>query len=207
MKRLQFIFPAMAIAGALVGCSLGGTSAPTSAAPVATRAPEDTPAVSELPQATVVQTAINPCDLVPQDEASALANFNFGEGQLEANPGKASRCTYGSETTNVMIIEVAQASDVATAQQDRDQFIAFLQSQAASLAEQGLVITQIPDFADGAVSATLDASIGGVTISGSALGFLHDTVFFGISDLTRGQPAPTIDALKNEANTVIARLP
>jgi hypothetical protein len=106
-----------------------------------------------------------------------------------------------------MTIEVAQAPDVATAQKDRDQFVADLQSKAAELASQGLVVTQIPDFADGAVSATLNMSIAGVTIGGSALGFLHGPVFVGISDITRGQPAPTVDALKNEAITIIGRLP
>jgi hypothetical protein len=212
MRHFQLVFPVVAVAAALIGCSVGGTgAAPSAQPPIQTPQPisatTDTPSVGQEPPVKMVQAPINPCDLVPQDEASTLANYQFDVGSLEDDPNGGQRCVYGSQSTNVMSVLVAQASDPTTAQGYRDKFVAEMQSQAAQLAANGLVVTEVPDFADGAVQATLDLSIGGMTISGSAFGFLKGDTFVGISDVTRGQPAPTIDALKAEANTVIGRLP
>lgn len=213
MKPVHATLAALTMAALLFGCGLGSTAATTATpstvpiAPPPQQAPTDTPAATDQPQTTSSPTSLDPCVLVPKDEASTLANYTFGDGVEETNPDGGKRCVYGSQTTNVMNIEVAQAPDVATAKQYKDSFIADIQSQAAQLASQGLVVTQVPDFADGAVQAELNISISGISISGSAFAFLKGTVFFGMSDVSRGQPAPTIDALKGEANTVIGRLP
>jgi hypothetical protein len=147
MKRLQLILPAAAVAAALIGCSLGGTTSagPTSApATSAVQKPTtvvgvatDTPDISQVPSGGAVQVQINPCDLVPQAEASTLANFQFEAGTVEDNPSGGRRCVYGSQATNVMTVMVAQASDATTAQAYRDAFITDIQSQAAELSGWG----------------------------------------------------------------------
>ncbi len=216
MKVGRFGSVLLVIAATMWACSLGGTSSTGPTAPAATQPqqpaaslqPANTPSVGLQPQATSAGTALNPCDLVPQGEASTLANFQFDAGTKEDNPSGGSRCVYGSQATNVMTINVAQASDAATAQAYRDAFIADIQSQAAQLAGKGLTVTELPDFQDGAVQATLSFSMAGVTINGSAFGFLKGATFVGISDVTRGQDAPTVQALMDEmTNHVIPRLP
>lgn len=217
MKVFKFGLAALAVGVTMLACSLGGTASASPTAPAAnqpTQQPEaslqpaNTPSVGLQPPATSVGTALNPCDLVPQDEASTLANYAFDVGTVEDNPSGGSRCVYGSQTTNVMNVELAQAPDPATAQAYRDKFISDLQAQAAQLAAKGLVVTQVPDFQDGAVQATINFTISGITISGSAFGFLKGANFVGISDVTRGQPAPTVQAIMDEmTNNVIPRLP
>jgi hypothetical protein len=152
-------------------------------------------------------TSLDPCQVVPSGEASALTGVMFGEGKEETNPGGGKRCVYGANTANVLSVLVAQAPDVTTAQQYKQAFIADIQAQAQQLASQGLTVTEVPDFADGAVQAQLSLSYGGQTIGGSAFGFLKGMVFVGMSDVTKGQGAPSIEALKAEATTVMGRLP
>ncbi len=144
MKVFKLGLAALAVGVTMLACSLGGTSSTSPTAPAATQPqqpaaslqPANTPSVGLQPQATSAGTALNPCDIVPQDEASTLANFQFDAGTVEANSGSGSRCVYGSQSTNVMTVNVAQASDAATAQAYRDAFIADIQSQAAQIGRQ-----------------------------------------------------------------------
>lgn len=103
-----------------------------------------------------------------------------------------------------MRVELTRASDAATAQAYRDKFISDLQRQAAQLAANGLVVAQVPDFQDGAVQASLSFTMAGITIYGSAFGFLKGANFVGIGEFTHGQPAPTVQAIMDEmTNNVI----
>jgi uncharacterized membrane protein len=192
------------------------TEAPTSASiPTATNTPQSTeaptPAVIQKatsePQQAAVNTPLDPCILISSQEASTLAAASFGQGKENTTPDGFRSCTYGSQTTNVFTVDVVQAPDKATAQADKAQFLADLQAQVQQLTDQGLNITELPNFADGAVMADASLNAGGATINGRAIGFLKGTVFFGFSDLVVGGAAPSSDAIQTEATTVLGRLP
>src|ERR1039457_4982289 len=98
----------------------------TAVAP-ATTAPAPAPATST----SATPTNLDPCQLVTQDEASSLAGATFGPGKEESTGG-GKECVYGSQTTNVMDIIVAQAPDAATAQADYAQAQGDAQTTIAS---------------------------------------------------------------------------
>jgi hypothetical protein len=192
------------------------TSAPV-AAPTATNLPQPTatavptptqpPAVAAAPQQQVVNTLLDPCVLVPSQDASTLTGTPFGQGVESSTPGGLKICTYGSQSADVFTVEVVQASNVAAAQAAKTQFVADLQANLQQITDQGINVTQLPNFADGAVIGQVSFSGGGMTLNGSAMGFLKGTIFVGFSDLNMNGSAPTSDALQNEATTVLERLP
>jgi hypothetical protein len=206
MNRYGIALVVLAIAALLSACSAAtSTPAPTAApVPTATLAP-----AAVLPQsAQVVATPLDPCQLVTQAEASALAGTTFGAGQERSNPEGLKICAYSTQSSNVFTVEAAQATSVAEAQNYKDQFLAELQSNLGQLSDQGINVTQLPNFADGAVLASASFSGQGISMNGSAIGVLKGTVFFGFSDVViGGGAAPTSDALQSEATTVLGRLP
>jgi hypothetical protein len=183
--------------------SIGPTAISTSVPSI----PTSTPVAASAQQQFSKQTLLDPCVLIDSQEASTFTGASYGTGTEGTTSGGGMTCTYGSETTNVFIVEVAQAPDVATAQADKVQFIDDLQAKLQQLASQGLNITELPNFADGATMAQVNLSIGGETISGSAMGFLKGAIFFGFSDEVKGGQAPSSAAVQAEAQTVLGRLP
>ncbi len=189
------------------------TEAPTQATlPTATTAvqPTSVPTTASTPAAAssqLVTTSLDPCTLISNQEASTLTGASFGQGEEGSTPQGLKTCTYGANTMNIFTIDVVQASDVSAAQADKAQFLADLQANAQQLASQGLNVTQLPDFADGAVKASADVSAGGISVSANAFGFLKGTIFFGFSDVAVGGTAPSDAAMQAEASTVLGRLP
>jgi hypothetical protein len=181
--------------------------------PTAVNTPENTSTPTQAPAATATSlppaaaTQLDPCVLINSETASALAGVTFGDGVDSTTPEGLKTCTYGSQTTNILIVDVVQAADVATAQAAKQQFLTDLQTNLAQLTSAGMNITQLPDFADGAVMANIDYNVGGISISGNAIGFLKGTVFFGFSDLALGGTAPTDKAMQDEATAVLGMLP
>jgi hypothetical protein len=191
----------LAMAALLSAC--GAATATPTAAPT----PLDTPVPTSAPVQTSAPTALDPCTLLTPEEISSLAGTTFGAGEEGTTPGGGKTCTFGANTANVFMVEVAQAPDVATAQTYKKQFVADLEARSQQLASAGLKVTELPNFADGAVIGTLNLDIAGITINGSAMGVLKGTVFFGYSDVVKGGAAPTTEALQAEAQTVLGRLP
>jgi len=186
------------LASACAGAASSPTSAPT---------PVNTPTATSAPQATATPTSLEPCDLIPSEEASALAGTTYAEGMEGTTPGGGKTCTYGAGTLNVFTVEVAQAPDVETAQAYKTQFVADLEAKLQELASTGITVTELPDFADGAVVGQATFTVAGTTINGSGFGFLKGTIFVGFSDVVVGGTAPTNEALQSEAETVLERLP
>lgn len=189
--------------------STGASQPLATAIPAATSAPAATatPASSSVSNATAVSTQLDPCQLIDSQEASKLVGTTFGQGKEVTTHDNLKICTYGGQSTNILTVEVVQAPDVATAQADKAQFLADLQSSMQELTSDGLKVTQLPNFADGAVTANANVSSGGISMSGNAFGFLKGTVFFGFSDVAIGGTAPTDAAMQAEANSVLAMLP
>ncbi len=114
-------------------------------------------------------------------------------------------CTYGANTKNVLEVEVGQAPDVATAEAYQASFLNDIKSGLAQFGDIPIQVTQISDFGNGAVSATLGQNV--INVTGSAFGFRKNTIFFGFSDLVLGGNAPTPDAMRAEAAFVLGELP
>jgi len=190
------------MAGLLSACSTATPAAPT-AAPTAA----STAAPVAAPLLTAAPVSLDPCALIPSDVASALAGASFGAGEQGSTEGGGRTCTYGAQTTNVFIVDVAQAPDEDTAKAYKAQFLADLEAKAEEMAARGLETTELPDFADGAVTASLNLNVGGIAISGGAFGFVKGTIFVGFSDLVKGGAAPSAEALQAEAQSIADQLP
>jgi hypothetical protein len=196
------------LAGLLSACTAtANPTQPTLApSPTATTipAPTATQAAASLPQ-TSGSTSLDPCVLLDSNAAYNLTGVSFGAGVESTLDGGGKMCTYGANTSNVLMVEVGQAPDIATAQVYQANFLNDIQSGLAQFGNVPLQVTQITDFADGAISATLGQNI--INITGSAFGFRKGTIFFGFSDLVLGGQAPTLESMQAEAATVLGELP
>jgi hypothetical protein len=153
--------------------------------------------------ATGIPTALDPCQIVPASEASALAGTTFTAGVESVTSGNGKICTYGGQTLNVFEAIVGQAPDVATAQAGKAAAEAAINQQAGG----ALKFIELPGFADGAAYVIGSLTISGQTFNGSAFYALKGTTFFGFSDLALGHATPTLAAMQAEAQTILGRLP
>jgi hypothetical protein len=177
---------------------LDGASAPSSAAPAA------------APSQSAAAISLDPCQLVTSSEASSLAGTTYGSGQEETGNGRK-RCVYGSGTTNVFTVGVAQAQDSATAQADWTQD----QSEAQAAVEQklpsGVKVTldtqNVTGLADRAATATGSTSIDRRAVGFSGIYLLKGATFLAFQDVQLGNAAPTASAMQTEAATALARVP
>ena len=166
MDKKLFAASVLALAALLSACS-ASPSNPATPTPTTVIGAINLPAPTASPAPTSVQTLtatpdpLDPCVLIGTQEASTFTGASFGPGQEETLGSGANLCTYGANTANVFLVEVAQAPDVATAQADKADFLATLEANAAQLASGGLNVTQLPAFADGATLGVLSTSIQG----------------------------------------------
>jgi hypothetical protein len=190
-------------------------TATTLATPQAQTVTQNTPPPTSVPtplaqstsQQSAVQTSIDPCQLVSSQEASTLTGSTYGSGVEGTSTNGLNTCTYGAQTSNIFQVEVVQAPDVKTAQAYKAQFLADIQANLSQLTDQGINVTEIPGFADGAVMATISVNSGGIDLSGIGMGFLKGTIYVGFSDLSIGGAVPSSAAMQSEATTVLGRLP
>lgn len=171
------------------------------AVPTATTAPTDTQAAAIKP------SGLDPCQLISSAEASKLTGATFGQGTEGTIAGGVNSCTYGAQATNLFFVEVIQAADKATADKAEKDFLDTLNANVQNLTNQGLTVTQIPTFADGAVYADASITAMGTQVDGSAFAFRKGNIFFGFSDVVIGGVAPTQALAQAEAQTVLGRLP
>jgi len=177
----------------------------TSAATVA--APEATGVPTAAAQATGAATALDPCQVVPLDEASALAGTAYSEGKESTYPDSGPSCVYGAVSANVLTIVVNQAADAAAAKASRDAFLDSLNTWSEQLTGNGIDIVEVSDFADGAIQGQMHVSDQGHILNGSAFAFVKGTTCFGIMDIVTGADAPSLGALQAEATKALDRIP
>ena len=212
IPQILFGISLLALAVLLSACSPSSnnpaTPTPTTViAQINLPLPTATPVPTSVDQQLTAQASLDRCALVDSQDASTYAGASFGPGEESTTAGGGRICTYGSETANVFMVEVAQAPDVATAVAAKADFLAMLQASAQKLASGGLNVTQLPAFADGATMAQLNTGAGGVAINGSAIGVLKGAIFFGFSDVVMGGAAPSATAVQAEATTLLGLLP
>ena len=217
---------ATVLTAALAGCSTAGSAGttPTATQPasIAATASAATPAAtsaatspvasaSPSPSQSGVATSLNPCQIVPADEASAVAGTTFGAGEEEPTGTGGERCVYGSETTNVFSVIVGQADSATDAEADYSQEEADAQSAITKQVPAGVKLNEqtqdVSGLGDRATVVSGSVSMGAESIAASAIYLLKGAVFLSFSDEVVGADAPTADALEAEATKALARLP
>jgi hypothetical protein len=198
-----------AVASAITNASIPpiATEAPTTAPSVEpSSASTEAPSETELPSA--VATDIDPCQLITQQEASSLVGVAFGAGKAETDANHLKRCSYAGPGPNIFMVEVAVAPDEATAKAAEAQAQADLASQSKDQAGVTLHVTQLPGFADNTDAAILEGSAASpIAVDARAMLLLRGVDFVAFSDVAIGGKAPSQDAMKSQANTVLGKLP
>lgn len=156
--------------------------------------------------------AVNPCDVVTRQEASSLAGTSLTAGKEDNNSGDTGkRCTYGSMTTNVFWVQIAQASSPAEAQAQWTQYQAKAEAALAkSLPGVSTVkpqLTMESGIGDRAATATWSKTISGRTLNISAIYVIKGAWFLAFGDLALNRKAPSVADLKTQAGTSLIRLP
>ena len=156
--------------------------------------------------------------MVTQAEASTIAGATFGPGKEElTNGGKI--CVYGSQTTNVFTVLVAQ-SDPKLAAAEFDQELAVAEAKVESALPAGVSVPLgVQDLdasssnSSGASTAIGDKAVGLVgseTVVGRSIYFtgiyvLSGGTFVLIGDLVLGHASPPLTAMEDEARTALSR--
>ena len=196
---LLVALPALALAACSASTSTGTPTPSTSNATI-------------NPSQTAVPTTTDPCQVVTASEASSLAGTSYSAGKEETTSGNDKICVYGSATTNVFEVNLAIASDAATAQADWTAEEAKVQSHLQQNVPPGvqfninLVDTSVQG-ADKAATASGNTTIAGHTFNVAGIYLLKGADFLAFSDLNVGGAAPATSALETQAQTSLGRLP
>jgi hypothetical protein len=214
MKHLPTIAAAALVAASLAAC--GSNNKPTadpsspsslkvSQAATSTSPPTKAPPTKASPPSSPQGQANNldPCQLVTQSEASALANANFGPGKEEGNQIRH-ECVYGAQTPNVLTVFVLEGASTGDAQAEWDQLLAEAQ-QAAGQAANLIQLTPGSGLADR--SEWVELNLSAIHVDGRGLAFLSGAVGVYVVDVVRDGTAPSRTAMTAEAQTVLSRLP
>lgn len=189
------------------GGPTSGASTPPAVTSQAATEPPGTAAPSEaaasVPEVTAVPTSIDPCTVVTQAEASALAGASFGAGEETTTSGNGKICTYGAQTLNVMTVSVALAPDQATIAAGEAQVEADLQKAVSA----GLTKTDLSGVGDKAVYLAASQTVSGQKVSVVAIYVVRGLTFLAISDVVVNAAPPTSAALQAQATTSLGRLP
>jgi hypothetical protein len=178
---------------------LGGCSSPGSG-------PSGSPSVAPQP-ATSTLTTLNPCELVTAAEASTLTGATYADGTPESTGQGGLRCVYGSNTTNVFFVQVAQGANPAAAQAAWvDEKAAFQSALSEATAVATVNENDVTGIGDLAATVSESASILGVPVNGSGIYLIKGSNFLAFGATSNG-PVPTADALKAQAMTSVARMP
>jgi hypothetical protein len=213
MKSIPTIAAAALVVATLAACgsnnrptadptpaaSLKATHTTRSTSPSTTASSSGTPSSSPQGQAN----NLDPCQLVTQSEASALAQASYGPGKLEGNSIRH-ECVYGAQTPNVLDVFVLQGASTGDAQAEWDQLLAEAK-QAAGQASNLITLTPQSGLADRA--EWVELNLARVHIAGRGLAFLSGSIGVYMVDLVRDGAAPTREAMTAEAQTVLGRLP
>src|SRR5262245_65717867 len=108
MKSVQILGATAIIAALLSGCSNSGghtaSQAPPTSLPNITPTPTTSATQAAINSQSGAPSTIDPCELVTQQEASALAGTSFGPGKEESDGSNGQRrCIYGYQTKNVFL--------------------------------------------------------------------------------------------------------
>jgi hypothetical protein len=120
---------------------------------------------------------------------------------------------YGSQTTNVFMVEVGQDADPAAAQADwsaeqpRAQAQALINKKLPAGISLSAHTTNVSGLADRAAFASGSASAAGQTIELSGIYLLKGATFLAFQDVLLGHPAPGEAPMESKARTALSRVP
>lgn len=213
-------------ASALAACSSSGSSGTTPAAPPsATEQASAAATASAAPPAATsaaaspgtassqsgVATSLDPCQIVPASEASALAGATYGAGKEDPSGTDGKRCVYGSGTSHVFSVIVGQAATAADADADWSAERADAQAALTKQVPSGVKFHEqtqdVSGLADRASVVTGSVSLDGESIAASAIYLLKGAVFLSFSDEVVAGAAPAATAMEAEAQKALARVP
>lgn len=223
MRRIRFVPLAFSVVVSVAACS--GSSSPSvsaeagssssapasasapSAAPTASVEPSastmpSTPASAEPSLATAVPTAVDPCQLVTQDEASKLAGVSLGKGKASTLENHGKQCIY-TATGLAFSVTVLQAPDQATVDAAKQQVLSELQKSAG----KAVTTTPLSGIGDDAMLLTMSTTVQGMTVKVIGIYLLKGTLFVAFSDLALGHPVPSSNDMQAQAQTIVSRLP
>ena len=209
MKRVLTIAAAALMAASLAACKDNGSpkviSTLAASSAVTTPASSSAPPSTKAPSAAAARaTTLDPCRLVTQAEASAMAHASFGPG-LEQRSSGARRCVYGSQTANVLTVFAAAAPTADAAKASWDQLLAQAQQGLSDAPAGAVKLTPESGIGDRAQWVELDLSA--LDVSARGLAFLKGSTGVYLIDLVRGGAAPSRADMTDQANTVLGRLP
>ena len=180
---------------ALVASACGSSPAANTGSPTPA-----SPLPSASPSASAKAVSYDPCVLMTAQEASTLTGVNYTAGLEQSDAQK--RCVYGYQTTEVLMIGIVQAPDIATVQAEEAQARAALQQQAG----QGLNFTELHGFGDTAAVIHVSQSVNGTTLALCGIYVVKGLIFFFITDVAANHAVPSNSALEDEATKVLSRL-
>jgi hypothetical protein len=210
MKRVLTIAAAALMAASLAACK--DNSSPKVVSTLAASSTVATPPTSSsAPPSThasiaagAKRTTLDPCKLVTQEEASAMAHASFGPG-LEEGARSGRRCVYGSQTANVLTVFAAAASSADAAKAHWDQLLAQVQQGLSDAPAGSVALTPQSGIGDRAEWVELDLSV--LHVAARGLAFLDGNVGVYMIDLVRDAAPPSRQEMTDQANTVLGRLP
>ena len=163
-------------------------SAPTTAGTPTSAAPNNSGAGGP--------TTLDPCQIVTQQEASALTGVSFGPGkQLQGALSKS--CLYGAGSKNVFRVDVVRGT-IDQVHQYRDQVTSEIESGDA---DGHLTKSSVSGLGDEATAYTLSGSV----LNVSSLFVVKGTVSLYLLNEAAGTPVPTA-ALTDLARTALGRI-
>ena len=214
MRRTAAALAVISSALLLTACSspVSTSSSSDTAGPAATPSSAAAAAPGSAPASqSGVATSLDPCQLVPSSEASALAGTTFGSGKEESTGQHGKECVYGSQTTNVFTVEVGQDPDATAARADWSKERARAQRLLTKKLPAGISLSvntkDVSGLGDRAAVAAGSASAAGQTIGFSGIYLLKGATFVGFQSLLLGHPAPSASAMEAEAQKALARVP
>lgn len=162
--------------------------------------PSPSASPSSSSSASAKAVSYDPCVLVTAQEASTLTGLNYTAGLEQGDTEK--RCVYGYQTTDVLMVGIVQAPDIATVQADEAQARAALQQQAG----QGLNFAELHGFGDAAAVIQASQSANGTTLALCGIYVVKGTIFFFITDVAANHAVPSNSALEDAAMKVLSQL-
>ena len=207
-----------ALATAASTAAAPATTTPASATPLPPPAPASSASPTPTPSTTApaspagsgVPINVDPCQAVTQDEASTLAKATFGAGKEETTAGGGKICVYGSQTTNVFTVEVAQASSEVEASSEWTAEVAEAEAKINSALPPGVHVnfdtSNVSGIGDMAATLTGTETLLGKPINFTGIYVLSGPTFFLIGDLVLGQASPAVGDMEDQARTTLGRV-
>lgn len=171
--------------------SLGGGAGGSNPAPSASSSPTGAPSASVAPTASL--SALDPCGLLTESEASTLIGTTVRHSQ-GGGAGTKAPCVYSDSAHDSVAVAIRVAPDAAAAVQ-------LMSAERNSQSTEGFTVTTLTGIGDMAYEAK--NKTGGINTDGIYV--LQGVTFFYITTLSKSLD-PSDDAFKTAAGVALGHL-